>query len=233
MSEPMIFSGERFIPEVCKGAMSAEHLHRYALATSLVRGLRVADIACGEGYGSAMMAKEAYEVVGVDRDISVLKHAESKYKLIPFRPAESHDTRLPNFYFDAVISFETIEHVDRQEETIAEFKRILKPDGFLLISTPNPAIYSPDGPHNPYHKHEMTLHEFYGMLTRNFQNVRLASQNIVGASVIASASYLREPAPEPLLMPSPPPPAKYFIAACSDADPPKIESVWWDPNGGW
>ena len=52
------FTGERFTPE-CVREIWYEHWHRYAFARRLGAGRRVLDAACGEGYGSALLAKVA------------------------------------------------------------------------------------------------------------------------------------------------------------------------------
>src|SRR5689334_11915356 len=72
------FTGERFTPE-CVREIWYEHWHRYAFARRLVQGKRVLDCACGEGYGSALLADGAAEVVGVDIDAAAIAHAEERY----------------------------------------------------------------------------------------------------------------------------------------------------------
>lgn len=72
------FTGERFTPE-CVREIWYEHWHRYAFARSLARGKRVLDAACGEGYGSAVLAAEATAVTGVDIDAQAIAHAQARY----------------------------------------------------------------------------------------------------------------------------------------------------------
>ena len=68
-SSDLAFTGERFIPGA-PGEIAHEHWHRYAFARRLVAGRRVADVACGEGYGSALLAAAASTVIGLDIDPS-------------------------------------------------------------------------------------------------------------------------------------------------------------------
>ena len=70
----MEFTGERYIPTL-EGEIKYEHLHRYALSLELARGKSVLDLASGEGYGSALLAKVAQSVIGVDIDPDAVKYA--------------------------------------------------------------------------------------------------------------------------------------------------------------
>ncbi|MCE1185308.1 MAG: class I SAM-dependent methyltransferase, partial [Rhodocyclales bacterium] len=72
------WSGERFVPEL-HGEIRYEHLHRYVLAAGAVKGLRVLDVACGEGYGSAILASAARSVTGVDISADAVFHATERY----------------------------------------------------------------------------------------------------------------------------------------------------------
>ncbi|PJB71599.1 MAG: class I SAM-dependent methyltransferase, partial [Armatimonadetes bacterium CG_4_9_14_3_um_filter_66_14] len=72
------FTGERFTPE-CVREMWYEHYHRYAFARALVAGKSVADIACGEGYGAALLAQSASSVVGIDLSAEAINHAQQRY----------------------------------------------------------------------------------------------------------------------------------------------------------
>ena len=64
MSEHLTFTGERFVPGI-EGEIVYEHVHRYAFARRYAAGRRVLDVACGEGYGSAILAETAASVTGV------------------------------------------------------------------------------------------------------------------------------------------------------------------------
>ena len=74
MAKPLEFTGERFTPE-CVREIRHEHLHRYVFARALCGGARVLDAACGEGYGSALLAGAAKQVTGVDLDKATVAHA--------------------------------------------------------------------------------------------------------------------------------------------------------------
>jgi SAM-dependent methyltransferase len=74
-----------------------------------------------------------------------------------------------------------IEHVERQDEAIAEFARVLAPNGVLAISSPNRAVY-PEG--NPHHLHEYTPAELSAALGQQFAEVVLRRQHDWIASAV-------------------------------------------------
>ena len=78
MTIPLEFTGERFTPE-CVREIWYEHFHRYVFARERVGGLNVLDAACGEGYGSALLATVAASVTGVDVSPQAIEHARSRY----------------------------------------------------------------------------------------------------------------------------------------------------------
>ena len=117
-----------------EGEIAHEHWHRYVFARRFAAGKRVLDVACGEGYGSALLCDVANTVVGVDIDAATIAHAAKTYAdraalrfvrgsvaALPFAPAS----------FDAIVSFETVEHIDgpAQQSMVAEFARVLAPGG--------------------------------------------------------------------------------------------------------
>lgn len=181
------FTGERFTPE-CVREMWYEHYHRYAFARAAAVGKRVADVACGEGYGSAMLAQVASEVVGLDISGEAIAHARSRYSALETLRFEQGDaSRLPwpDASFDLVTSFETLEHLHAQEELVAGFARILGADGVLLISSPDRKTYSDErGFQNEFHVRELYRDELVDLLERHFKVVRLYCQKLLFQSVI-------------------------------------------------
>lgn len=182
------FTGERFTPE-CVREIWYEHWHRYAFAMQFARGKRVLDAACGEGYGSAMLARDAASVLGLDISGQSIAHALQRYGdaggRLRFATADVTQLDLPDASFDLIVSFETLEHVQEQEAMVAGFARLLRPDGVLLISSPDKANYSDAAGHdNPYHVRELYRAEFERLLAAHFPARRLLAQKLLFQSVM-------------------------------------------------
>jgi ubiquinone/menaquinone biosynthesis C-methylase UbiE len=167
---------ERMIPEEAHARTFWEHVERYRFATDFARGKRVLDIACGEGYGAAALAKAgASSVIGVDVSADVCDHALHKYGL-DARPGNAQAIPLPDRSIDLVVSFETIEHVDNPNVFVRECARVLTTEGMLIVSTPNRPIYSREGTPNPFHRLEFDEREFVDVLRSRFRAVQLYTQ---------------------------------------------------------
>jgi O-antigen biosynthesis protein len=185
----MKFTGERFIPTE-QGKIRLEHYHRYATILDLVAGKTVLDVACGEGYGSAMLSQSAASVTGVDISAEAVRHAVNTYYARGnLRYLEGSAIALPfeDASFDVVVSFETIEHLAEQEEMLAEIRRVLRPDGIVVISSPNRPVYTEEsGEHNEFHVKELDFVEFDTLLRARFPAVKYFGQRIHMGSVIQS-----------------------------------------------
>jgi len=166
---PLESTGERFLPE-WGGESELEHMHRYVLSCELVDKMDVLDIASGEGYGSYMLAEKANSVIGVDISQEAITHARANYKQknLKFLIGSCEEIPLADNTIDVVVSFETIEHHDKHDEMISEIKRVLKPNGTLIISSPDKRNYS-EGPGiaNPYHIKELYEEEFKLLINNN------------------------------------------------------------------
>ncbi len=183
------WTGERLTTGTA-GQIEIEHLHRYFLARELCRGLDVLDVASGEGYGTALLAQVARSALGIDVSAAATRHAATNYQLPNLRFLEGDARHLPlgNACVDAVVSFETIEHFYEHDAFLSEIKRVLRPGGRLIMSSPDRDIYSPQGsPANPFHARELTRGEFEALLGQSFAHVRLLSQRpILGSALVAS-----------------------------------------------
>ena len=189
MTTDLEFTGERYVPEL-GGEIRLEHVHRYAFCRPYVKGKVVVDAACGEGYGTAMLASYAARVVGIDISDQAIQHASSRYGAlgnIEFRAADVAKPGLPTASVDVVVSFETIEHLHAQEQMLAEFARILKPEGLLILSSPDKKTYSDDtGYRNEFHVKELYRDQLSTLIDRHFKRHALLGQRIVGGSSIFS-----------------------------------------------
>ncbi len=180
------WTGERYVPAI-GGNIQLEHLHRYYLARELARGKDVLDIACGEGYGSDVLAAAATRVYGVDVALDAIAHARRRYARpnVSFSVGTCTDIPLADDSVDVVVSFETIEHLDQHDAMMREIRRVLRPNGLLIVSSPDKREYAdlPDY-RNPYHVHELYRDEFEHLLASHFTNVTLVGQRIRAGSVI-------------------------------------------------
>ncbi|MFZ1747398.1 MAG: glycoside hydrolase family 99-like domain-containing protein [Nitrospirales bacterium] len=180
------WTGERYVPGVI-GDIELEHLHRYYLARELAVGKDVLDIACGEGYGSALLAEVARSVVGVDASEEVIRYAVERYQRsnVQFTQGACGHIPLPDASIDLIVSFETLEHHDEHHEMMREFVRVLRPDGLILISSPDKAEYS-DKPHfvNSFHVKELYFEEFQELLLHYFEHAQFYGQRVRYGSCI-------------------------------------------------
>lgn len=164
-----------------------EHLHRYAVATEFVKNKIVLDIACGVGYGSYLLAAYALKVTGIDINKESIEVAKKKYSRpqLSFLNGDVENIPVENASFDVVISFETLEHITNHDKMLEEIKRVIKPGGLLLISTPDKLIYSEKANHhNPFHKKELYKDEFELLICRYFKNNQLIYQSSGTVSII-------------------------------------------------
>jgi len=237
----MEFDGERFIPEL-EGEIKYEHLHRYAIAMEFAAGKSVLDIASGEGYGAALLAKEARSVVGVDINSEAVEHARTKYRRsnLSFCIGSCAAIPLADDTIDLVSSFETIEHHNQHDKMMEEIKRILRPDGVLILSSPNRLTYSDETKYNnPYHVKELYFDELHELLGRYFHHRYLYGQRLAAGSFVfpladigancyqaytGNAARIKR---ETCRLASP----TYFLGICSDkalAEQPAMNSIYLD-----
>lgn len=159
-----------------------EHVFRYEEALKWIRpGFHVLDIACGTGFGTALLASAANtNVVGGDiseEAIAECRSAFANQANLQFEVLDATQLPYADNTFDVITSFETIEHTTRYRELLVEFKRVLKPGGVLLLSTPNAWVSSPDGKvTNPYHTQEFKTEELLALLQSYFPKVELKGQ---------------------------------------------------------
>jgi SAM-dependent methyltransferase len=203
-------------------------MHRYAWCLNLVAGKEVLDIACGEGFGSALLARQARSVVGVDIAPDAIAHARHRYPADNLSFIEANASQLPlaDQCADIVVSFETIEHLAEQEQFIAEIRRVLRPHGYLIMSSPNIDVYTVRQNHkNRFHVKELTRQEFSDLLLTQFPAVQMFGQRLAVASTILGDA-LSPDIPTQLLRDgaevtegfSELPATMYFIAAAAAAE---------------
>jgi SAM-dependent methyltransferase len=170
---PLALTGERTLPDVPEeNYWFRRHLAVYEWIAARVGGQRVVDLACGEGYGSNVLAEAAAEVVGVDANPDAYEHARLRYR----RPNLSFERGLVEAYegpCDAIVFLQTIEHVAEPGELLADFARAA-PVSYL--STPNRLTLAPPGAEkseNPWHLREYTVAEYRELLAPHFAEVEI------------------------------------------------------------
>jgi SAM-dependent methyltransferase len=170
---PLALTGERTLPDVPEeNYWFCRHLAVYDWIAERVRGLRVADLACGEGYGADVLAQTASQVVGVDANPEAHEHARLRYRRpnLRFKRAlvEEFDESC-----DAITFLQTIEHVD---EPGALLERLARVAPVAYISTPNRLTLAPPGAEksgNPWHLREYTPAEYRDLLEPHFARVEI------------------------------------------------------------
>jgi ubiquinone/menaquinone biosynthesis C-methylase UbiE len=185
---------ERYVPGDV-GEIWYEHWHRYHFALPLAAGRRVADAACGEGYGSALLATAAKQVTGIDVAADVVAMARRRYGSVPnleFVEGRCESLPLAPGSIDLLVSFETLEHLAKPETLVAEAARVLGSTGLFVVSTPNKEVYTDQRAYeNPHHLKELSRDEFEQALAARFEAVELFAQRVDSYSAIWPAN--REP----------------------------------------
>jgi SAM-dependent methyltransferase len=168
-----VLMGERLYWDFAPEEERNEHLDRYNFALELFQHEWVClDAACGSGYGSAVIAKKVSVVYGLDISEHAVRYARQRYTLpnVHFQRADlERPLPLGDESVDAITSFETLEHVHQQRAVLSEFRRILKPGGILVISTPDREVLAHVSGNNNFHVAELSKVEFVSLLGEAFK----------------------------------------------------------------
>ena len=170
---PLELTGERTLPDVpAENYWFRRHLAVYEWIAERSAGLEMVDMACGEGYGTDVLARSARRVTGVDANPDAYEHARAKYT----RPGVRFVRDLIETYVqpcDAVVFLQTIEHVKQPEQVLSHFKAMAPT---VYVSTPNVLTLAPEGADksdNPWHLREYRAREFRALCERVFERVEL------------------------------------------------------------
>jgi len=164
---------EHFDPIGIDSYLAVQHIDRYRFAQKFIRpNDSVLDIACGSGYGTMMLLRAGGEVVGCDYDETLIGELRDRWKCDKFRYANALSLPFRDEYFDVVVSFETIEHLTDSQSFISEIRRVLKPGGIFICSTPNICYTA----HPELHVKEYQPKEFFQLMKNNFSQVEKFGQ---------------------------------------------------------
>jgi SAM-dependent methyltransferase len=173
---PLPLTGERTLPDVPEeNYWYRRHLVVYEWIAARTEGQRVVDMACGEGYGSDVLARAAAGVVGVDANPEAHDHARLRYQRSNLR----FERDLVETFAepcDAVVFLQTIEHVQDPDAILEHFKAMLAPGGVAYVSTPNLLTLAPPGAEksdNPWHVKEYRAEEFHDLCAAHFGRVEI------------------------------------------------------------
>jgi SAM-dependent methyltransferase len=180
-------SVERIVPNTEKWqAYYANHICRYIFASRLLKEIkakRILDAACGVGYGTNHLATSTgAQVVGIDRSEEALGIAGRSFASMGarFLSDDCHKLDAASGYgpYDAIVSFETLEHLPQPERFLDSCFKNLQPAGLFIVSSPNKHVTCvPGRPQNPFHEREFFPEEFTSLLTQaGFSNVKLFGQ---------------------------------------------------------
>ena len=168
------------IPEDNDPAFVAQHLSAYAFARPQIAGQRVLEIGFGDGYGAAYLAESAREVVAADVTAGNIPRAQVKYPRpnLSFQYFDGLRLPFPEGSFDAVCTFQVIEHVPEHQlvSWVGEIRRVLRVGGRLHVSTLNlEQSRKPGQPYQKliYHEKEFTGPELLALLEQVFDKGRV------------------------------------------------------------
>ena len=175
---PLALTGERTLPDVpVENYWFRRHLAVYEFIGARVIGLRVIDMACGEGYGSEVLSRGAARVLGVEANPDAFEHARLRYRRqnLHFERGMVEIYGEPSSY-DAVVFLQTIEHVHDPVAVLEHVGGLLAPGGVAYVSTPNVLTLAAPGAEksdNPWHLKEYRAREFQELCGRVFEEVKL------------------------------------------------------------
>jgi SAM-dependent methyltransferase len=177
---PLALTGERTLPDVPEeNYWFRRHLVVYEWIAEQVAGMRVIDMACGEGYGSDTLATRAASVVGVDANPQAHEHARLRYRRTNLR-FERDLIETFSEQADAVVFLQTIEHLREPGAALEHFRSLLARAapgaGAVFMSTPNVLTLAPKGAprsDNPWHVHEYRAAEFERLCGEHFPVVEM------------------------------------------------------------
>lgn len=155
--------------------LSLIHRKAYETAAEKSRGKAVLDLGCNDGYGTAIIARHATRAVGVDLSAKAIAAAKRAHAGVEFLHMTLGPLPFPDQSFDVVTAFQVIEHVSETAPFLQEVRRVLRPGGVALFTTPNRILRLDPGmkPWNPFHVREYSAPELAEELAASFDDVQV------------------------------------------------------------
>jgi SAM-dependent methyltransferase len=166
-AEALHLTGERTVPGIPEeNYWFRRHEAAYAALLPHCAGATVLEAGCGEGYGAGLIATRARRVLALDYDVPTTEHVARRYPDVMVARANLAYLPLRDGSVDVIANFQVIEHLWDQAGFLAECRRVLRPGGKLLVTTPNRLTFTPDSdtPLNPYHTRELAPSELDSLL---------------------------------------------------------------------
>ncbi len=160
-------TGERTVPGIpAENYWFRRHEAAYEFLAPLTAGSVLLEVGCGEGYGTDLLTRSAQRVLGIDYDATTIVHARDRYRAAHFVRANLAALPVASDAVDVVATLQVVEHVWDHGQFIDECRRVLRPGGRLMVTTPNRLTFSPglDAPVNPFHTKEFTAAELTGLI---------------------------------------------------------------------
>jgi GT2 family glycosyltransferase/SAM-dependent methyltransferase len=187
---------KRCLPRPGDGGLVSEGLHRYRFAADVCTGKRVLDLGCGDGYGVAMLAERAARVVGLDIDGRCIERCRRRYKgdELEFLLGTGLDMHaLDSHSFDAVVCFEVIEYLAEHGLLLDEIRRVLRPDGLLLLSTPERRVHTDIlGREHQYHVKQLSRQEILSLLEERFGHALILAHRAISGFGVAALNGISD-----------------------------------------
>jgi SAM-dependent methyltransferase len=171
-------NGERVNPDFPSENFS-NHKKVYLFFSQLASNKIVLDVGCGTGYGTAILAEHAAQVIGIDNSKSAIRFAKRRYPKVDFRQMNAQQLRFPDGFFDLIFSSENFEHLPDQASHLRELRRVLKKDGLCFIATPNPEAFA-GNKQNPFHSKENTYQELIELFRPVFKDFLIVENSLSG-----------------------------------------------------
>lgn len=173
-------TGERVIPEDFESKeeylIYLLHLFAYEFAKKEIPENKfVLEVGCGEGYGTSLLSQNSAKIIAMDVDKNTITHASEKYgaENCVFKLYDGIRIPYEDNTFDAVVSFQVIEHIQDDVNYVSEIYRVLRRDGLFIVTTPNRTYRLKPGqkPLNEFHVREYYRQELENILRKKFSDV--------------------------------------------------------------